>query len=98
MNGEQKIDTMFTHRQMEVRSLLSRKSFQDKPVHLGEHVAGRTCTTLLCTTVPMVPAHSLGPSPLKRPTFPSTLMMCFAEIFNKHTDGWFEKKEAMNLT
>ena len=39
-----------------------------------------TCTTLLCTTVPMELAQSLGPSPLKRPAFPSILMMCFAEV------------------
>lgn len=43
-----------------------------------------TCRTLLCTTVPIVPAHSLGPSPLKRPTFPSILMMCFAERVTKY--------------
>lgn len=42
-----------------------------------------TCTTLLCTTVPMVPAQSLGPSPLKRPALPSIPMMCFAETHCK---------------
>ena len=42
-----------------------------------------TCTTLLCTMVPMVPEQSLGPSPLKRPTFPSILIICFAEHWNQ---------------
>lgn len=51
-----------------------------------------TCTTLLCTTVPMAPAHSLGPSPLKRPTLPSILIMCFAEHW--HHEG---EKHRMDL-
>lgn len=37
-----------------------------------------TCSTLLCTTVPMALEHRRGARPLKSPALPSTFTMCLA--------------------